>query len=112
VASVELRLPSPVLPRLVRLAAFLDGGAVGGGSLWDMSPSDWQLTPGAGLRLQTPVGPVRFDVAYNPHGRPGGPLLLTDTASGTIRRVGDYRPGAPSSFFQRLRLHLAIGQAF
>jgi outer membrane protein assembly factor BamA len=97
---------------MVGLAAFLDGGAVGDGSLWDLSPDHWKLTPGLGLRLQTPVGPVRVDVAYNPHGRPEGALLLTDTVTGLISRVGRYRPGPPPGFFQRLRVHLAIGQAF
>ena len=111
VATVELRFPSPFLPRLVSLAAFVDGGAVGVGSIWDLETQDWKLTPGAGLRLHTPVGPVRLDVAYNPYGNPEGPLLLSDPVSGTITRVGNYRPGSPG-FLQRLRVHLAVGQAF
>jgi len=111
VASLELRMPSPVLRRLVGLAAFLDGGAVGGGSLWDLRSQDWKLTPGVGLRLQTPVGPVRLDIAHNPYGRPDGPLLLTDS-TGAITRVGTNRPTAAPGFLQRLRVHLAVGQAF
>src|SRR5690606_17793186 len=65
VTSAELRLPSPVLSRILRLALFVDAGAVGSGSLWDLSWSDWRITPGAGARLQTPVGPVRIDIGIN-----------------------------------------------
>lgn len=111
VATAELRFPSPFLPRLLRLAAFVDAGTIGTRSLQDLALGDWKITPGMGLRFQTPVGPLRLDVAYNPYDPTAGPLLLRDDESGTLRRVGQHQPGTPS-FLQRLRIHFAVGQAF
>jgi outer membrane protein assembly factor BamA len=112
IGSAELRMPSPFWSRLLRLVVFVDGGSVGAGSLWDFGTLDLKLTPGAGLRMQTPVGPVRMDIGYNPHGRETGPLLFTDLETGAIRRVNDrYRPPDPG-FFGRLRVHLGVGHAF
>jgi outer membrane protein assembly factor BamA len=110
VASVELRTPSPFLPRLLRLAAFVDVGAVGDESLWELGTQEFKITPGAGVRLQTPVGPVRIDVGYNPYSPATAPLLVIEP-SGGLRRVGIYTPGS-GSFFNRLRVHLGVGHAF
>ncbi|HEX6693515.1 MAG TPA: BamA/TamA family outer membrane protein [Longimicrobiales bacterium] len=113
VVSAELRFPSPILSDYLRLAAFVDAGTVGTRSAWDIGLSDWRFTPGAGVRLRTPVGPIRVDLAYNPYGKTSGPLLVTDlTGSGTLTRVReDYRP-ANNSLLSKLQLHLGIGQAF
>lgn len=113
VASAELRFPSPFLPRFVRLAAFVDAGVVDTTSVWTISPSDLDVTPGVGLRLQTPVGPIRFDVAYNPNSLPKGPLFVTDEEDPNqlLRVEDDFAPGR-HGFFDRLRFHLAVGQAF
>jgi hypothetical protein len=116
VASAELRFPSPVLPEFMRLAVFLDAGAVGTKSIWNLSPSSWRFTPGAGARLQTPVGPVRIDVAYNPYGPATAPLLLSriavDTTTGIFTRLReDYRPDN-TSIFSRFHITLGLGQAY
>ncbi len=70
---------------------FLDGGGVGRGtSDFDLTASSegtqWAL--GGGLRLATPIGPLRFDMGYR----------LTDPAS--------YRP------LDRLSIFMAFGEAF
>ena len=110
VVNAELRMPSPFMPRRLRLAAFIDAGAIGTGNLWGMDTGEWRFTPGVGVRIQSPVGPARVDVAYNAYGDDTGPLYL---AQGTtlIRLQERYRP-PPPSFFGRLRIHLAVGQAF
>lgn len=110
VASAELRFPSPVLRDLLRLAAFVDGGTIGLDPLWKLN-SKWQVTPGFGVRATTPVGPLRIDIAYNPYPRQRQPLLARDSLE-VLHRVSDaFRPDPPN-FLRRLRLHVAVGQAF
>jgi outer membrane protein assembly factor BamA len=112
IVSAELRMPSPFLRDRLRLVGFVDGGSIGTGALWDVGLLDMKFAPGLGLRLQTPVGPARLDIAYNPHRRPAAPLLLNDLQSDVLRRVNDvYRPPS-AGFFGRLRFHLGIGHAF
>src|SRR5690606_28000883 len=63
VASLEYRFPAPLLSDRFRLAAFVDGGA-----LWSRNgTAGFRVTPGLGLRVDSPLGPVRFDVGYNPY---------------------------------------------
>jgi outer membrane protein assembly factor BamA len=111
VTSAELRLPSPVLPRMLRLALFVDAGAVGRGSLWDISGDDWRVTPGVGARLQTPVGPVRIDIGINPYDPVTAPLLVIDQETGGLRRIGVFTPRR-GGIFSRMQLHLGVGHAF
>jgi outer membrane protein assembly complex protein YaeT len=71
---------------------FIDGGNVWAGA-WDMKLNDLRYAVGPGLRYETPIGPLRFDVGYqlNPI-----PNLLVN--------------GEPQS--RRWRMHFSIGQAF
>jgi outer membrane protein assembly factor BamA len=111
VTSAELRLPSPVLPRMLRLAVFVDAGAIGTGSLWDLGPDQWKITPGAGVRLQTPVGPVRIDLGINPYDPVTAPLLVLDPETGGLRRIGVFTPRR-GNLFSRMQIHLGVGHAF
>jgi hypothetical protein len=81
-------------------------------SLWDLSPADWKFTPGAGLRLQTPVGPVRVDFAFNPYNNPRAPVLYSDVETGNVRRLVDEYQAPAGNIFSRLRVHLGVGHAF
>lgn len=111
VASAELRFPSPLLSDLTSFAAFVDAGTVGREPLWKLN-SNWVVTPGFGVRIRTPVGPARIDLAYNPYPRPRGPLYVTDPDTGALVQVaGSYRADDPS-FWQRFQIHVAVGQAF
>jgi outer membrane protein insertion porin family len=112
VINAELRMPSPFFPELMRLVAFVDAGAVGDGAVWDIAGEDWRVTPGFGLRLQTPVGPVRLDVGINPYDRPVAPLLFTDAATGRVVRIADEYQAPRPDFWGRMRVHLGIGHAF
>jgi outer membrane protein insertion porin family len=110
VANAELRFPSPLFSRQVRLAAFVDAGAIRSGNIWEMVSSDWHFTPGVGIRIATPVGPARVDAAFNPYDPVRGVLFLADSAR-IVPIRSDYAPPRPN-FFGRWRIHVAIGQAF
>jgi outer membrane protein insertion porin family len=107
VGNVELRVPSPVFGSRIRLAAFVDAGGA-----WQRPEGDpvIRVTPGVGLRVATPLGPLRFDVAYNPYQLQAGPLFQFDE-NGDLTLVpgqGDYvldRDG-------RITVHFAVGQPF
>jgi len=109
VGNVELRLPSPIFSSRLRLAAFVDAGGV-----WqrgsESSTPVIRVTPGFGLRLTTPLGPARLDIAYNPYKLQAGPLFQFDS-TGALTPV----PGQESFVKERGRnysVHFAVGQAF
>ena len=116
-ANLELRLPSPVWPSRLRLAAFVDAG-----ELWDQTagglmPAGLKVTPGLGLRVGTPLGPLRLDVAYNDYPPQKGPLYLVSQAPGgalQLKLEQDDYPGPPRgrSFFQRLQIQFSVGEAY
>lgn len=112
VMNGELRFPSPWRPDLLRLAAFVDAGLIGTGHLWDSGLDQLVVTPGMGVRLTTPVGPIRIDVALGPARSASGPLYVSDDETGRLVRVRDVFRAPAESFLQRLQLHLAVGQAF
>jgi outer membrane protein assembly factor BamA len=108
-------------------AAFIDAGSVGA----KFGGTATVFTPGVGLRYLSPVGPIRIDVGYNP--RPDERLsVITELipsdstwlkARGVTQRTGLYQIGTQRSFnpangtglggvFNRLTLHLSIGEAF
>jgi outer membrane protein assembly factor BamA len=111
VGNVELRLPSPFLSDRVRWAAFIDAGGVWerGGSLG--SGAEIKFTPGIGLRLATPLGPARLDVAYNGYDLPRGALYSADpvTRELALLRTGYRRP---ASGRDRFNFQFSVGQAF
>ena len=86
VANVELRRRAPAYPELVQYALFIDAGQVWnrGRAGTGVNFADIRVTPGVGLRLFTPVGPVRVDVGYNPYKRPAGPAYITDLSGNLI----------------------------
>jgi len=109
VANVELRVPSPVFSSRLRLAAYVDAGGA-----WQrgLATSDAviRVTPGVGLRVATPLGPARLDVAYNPYKLQAGPLFQINE-DGALTPV----PGRESFVLDRdgrVTLHFAVGQAF
>lgn len=109
--SLELRTPSPILSDLMRFAAFVDAGhlSIPGAELFDLGGI--RVTPGVGLRIVTPVGPFRLDIAYNDYRPERGPLYEVDSAVGLVLLDPEYRPPRPD-FLGRFRLQFALGQAF
>jgi outer membrane protein assembly factor BamA len=95
---------------------------VDAGELWDQTaggllPAGLKVTPGIGLRVGTPLGPLRFDVAYSAYPRQKGPLyLVSQTSSGGLQlklQQADY-PGPPrgGGFFRKLQLQFSVGEAY
>lgn len=143
VGNIELRFDSPVFPELVSLVAFADAGRVWnrGRGAERLRFTSLAVTPGLGIRLRTPVGQVRADVAYNPYRpaagaayfdaplteggalycvSPGNTLPVTRVlVDGTPQVVqasgpcpGTLQPPRADRFLNRLTIAFAIGQAF
>jgi outer membrane protein assembly factor BamA len=88
-----------------------------------------RITPGVGLRVFTPLGPIRLDLAYNPHGPEEGPLfarrcterpdqrtcedaILVDDAFVPVLGDGLFGLGKHIPFLRQVRVNFSIGQAF
>ena len=138
VGNIELRLRAPAYPELVQYALFVDAGQVWnrGRAGTGVNFADLRVTPGVGLRVFTPVGPIRVDVGYNPYRRPEGPAYITDRSGNLIcvspgntlrvlvkegeapRQIdeGDcpatYVPRFGKRFIDRLTFQFSIGQPF
>ncbi len=120
--TVEYRFP--LMPAQgITGAVFLDGAIISTNQLSGLLGATGAVTPGFGLRMHTPVGPVRLDLGIRPTlvedlpvvtqvTRPDGTFELvtlqksrrfdpTNNSGGTFRKV-----------MSRLRLHLAIGPPF
>lgn len=120
--SVEYRFP--IFNGLTG-AAFVDGAIVGQGS-FRASRASAAITPGFGVRYYTAVGPIRFDVGYNPRLSENLPVVTEVTDSlpdgSVVRRIVEIEGGRrvfPTqkafnfrSIFDRMTLHFSIGQAF
>ena len=150
VANIELRFRSIIYPELIQYTAFLDGGSVWqrGRNLGSATPSVKNLflkglrwTPGAGIRVFTPVGPFQANVGYNPYPRPAGAIYFDQApnaegfaplycvspgnripavpaANGVYEQVSGgscpatYRPPQKNTFFSRLTFTFSIGPDF
>jgi outer membrane protein insertion porin family/translocation and assembly module TamA len=60
---------------------------------WEIQPGDLRYAVGPGIRYNTPIGPIRFDVGYQLNPIDG---LLVE--------------GKPQP--RRFRMHFSVGQAF
>ncbi len=116
IGNVEVRFPAPVWRGRMRLAAFVDAGGV-----WqtdDPVNREKRLvaTPGMGLRIVTPVGPLRFDVAYSWDRLQFGTVYVSNSVTEDLTELRPV-PGGPPLTFQPSnpggwQLNLTVGQPF
>lgn len=132
IVNAELRMRPPFLRELLQFALFVDGGQVYNRRSETVRLDQFRWTPGVGLRIGSPVGPIRFDLAYNSYAQQRGPayVIVPDPVTGNPSRLRCVSPGntlpngfgqgcpatfAPrrdDSFFEKLTFHFSIGQAF
>ncbi len=95
VANAELRFPSPVLRDILQLTAFVDVGEVWnrGQSSLNLSFSQLKWTPGGGVRIASPVGPIRVDVGYNRYRLPRGVAYFDEALTGNVAPLYCVSPG-------------------
>jgi outer membrane protein assembly complex protein YaeT len=105
IANAELRFPAPFLGDRFRLAAFVDAG-----TLWDGTgrPASVRFTPGVGVRIASPLGPLRLDVGYNPYQLERGSVFSADE-NGDLLLV---REGFRVDRSRPYTVHFSVGQAF
>ena len=119
-ANIEYRFP--IWKRLGG-AVFIDGAYVGEGSASEIFKGTGAITPGFGLRYQSPVGPIRIDLGIRPTLKEDLPVISETIAPDGTRRLARLLPtkaydpvegtgGGFRKILRRLSLHLSIGQAF
>ena len=62
-----------VLTEFIQFVAFVDAGNVWTRGEDELDDTPIFVTPGIGVRLSTPVGPIRLDVAWNSYAPSPGP---------------------------------------
>jgi outer membrane protein insertion porin family/translocation and assembly module TamA len=106
-SNVEARVPMRLFGVQLFGAVFVDAGMVSERS--DISLGNLRVTPGAGLRMPSMLGPIRLDVGFNPYPAQAGPLYRQEGNNLTLVD-DDFRPSL--KLIDRFQLHLSIGQAF
>lgn len=121
-ASVEYRFPL-IRSFGINGAIFIDGALIGTNQLSSLLGSTGSITPGFGIRMNTPVGPVRLDLGIRPTlverlpvitqlVNPDSTLELVTLAARRRYDPLDTSGGFLRQILSRLRLHLAIGPPF
>jgi outer membrane protein insertion porin family len=112
-ASGEITSKLPIGPPALRGAFFVDAGQV-----WESRDTlatrpGLRITPGVGVRFASPVGPLRFDLAYNGYPAEPGPLYGINERGELVPMPLDprYQPTESRGFWRRLVVQLSLGNA-
>ena len=111
--NVEYRFP---IWRALGGAAFVDAALVGAAGLSSLVRGDGAITPGAGIRYASPVGPIRVDVGFNPGIAEDLPVYTSVTNAQGVKQIvplltpRHYDPVKKT--LEHLTFHFSIGQAF
>jgi outer membrane protein assembly factor BamA len=122
--SVEYRFPVPLglILRNIVGAVFLDGAVIGSGNVGGLPrisaivKGTAAVTPGAGFRYESPVGPIRVDFGFNPN-RAEDLAVVTSVRDSTgqvhivpLSTTRNFSQG--KTLLSRLTLHFSIGEAY
>jgi outer membrane protein insertion porin family len=135
VGNIDYRFRTPFLSDLLQVSIFTDAGEV-----WNRDSRQrfgferLRWTPGVGLRVFSPVGPVQVNAAYNPYKYPLGPIYydappvagkaplycvspnnrlpVTDGQQAEGDCPNTFQPGHRGNFFSRLTFTFSIGPDF
>ncbi|MDH3570713.1 MAG: outer membrane protein assembly factor, partial [Gemmatimonadota bacterium] len=107
--NVEYRVPLAAFSNRLAAAVFVDAGRVADRTSEVARGSGLRITPGIGMRLASPLGPIRLDVAFNPY-PVDKTLLYKKEGSDLVLVTEAYQP--TRSFLGRWRLHFSVGQPF
>lgn len=95
--------------RDLQWVAFLDAGTVWATGVNAFAIQEVRATPGIGVRLDTPLGPFRVDIGYNPRQADAGKAFLFDnlqaaSGDGATPFVICVSPGQDVTFEEQLEL--------
>jgi outer membrane protein insertion porin family len=90
ITNLDLRLRSPFLSQLLQYTLFVDGGAVKTGHI---QGPDLKWAPGVGIRVNSPVGPIQLNVAYNWYAQATGALYFAAPGGGSTAPLFCVSPG-------------------
>ena len=78
VLNAELRLRDPFFPDALAYVPFVDAGQVWVRSVGTpvLNVKPLSVTPGLGIAYFSPIGPIQFNMGYNPNARPAGPAYF------------------------------------
>jgi len=109
-ANIEFRHPLPVFAGRLVGAVFVDAGQVfAPEAVQDFDLSDVRITPGIGIRLITPLGPLRLDLAYNRYDAVSAPLFI-EREPDLILFPRSFQTNP--DLVTRLRWNFSVGQPF
>lgn len=79
VSNIDYRLRSPILPNLLQFTLFTDVGTVWNRNTLTTFVGGFRpyWTPGLGVRVFTPLGPIQVNAGYNPYPPVFGQALFT-----------------------------------
>ncbi|HET7372122.1 MAG TPA: BamA/TamA family outer membrane protein [Gemmatimonadaceae bacterium] len=99
VLNAELRIRDPFLPDLLEYVPFIDGGQVWtrAGNVQGFSVKNLVVTPGLGIKLFSPIGPIQLNLGYNSHPNLPGPAYFAAPVDvlGRAPLICVTPPGAP-----------------
>ena len=78
VLNAELRLRDPFFPDLLEYVPFVDAGQVWVRTVGTqgLNVKPLSVTPGLGIAYYSPIGPIQFNMGYNPNASPPGPAYF------------------------------------